>query len=146
MPPGDHWLTSSCTVRVHRSGSSCWSRSSIFLLQKLRISWDMTRLIRRSSATSLADLTRSLSLDTGKPRSLVVAQISIALSLLMDFVHLRVGPWPGFCTSTHGRHSFRFALSLRRCLWIDLRSQTLWLFSMSKFRSRHPIFRQRFHA
>ena len=37
-------------------------------------------------------------------------------SLLMDFVHLRVGPWPGFCTSTHGVHSFRFALSLRRCL------------------------------
>ena len=37
-------------------------------------------------------------------------------SLLMDFVHLRVGPWPGFCTSTHGIHSFRFALSLRRCL------------------------------
>jgi hypothetical protein len=30
--------------------------------------------------------------------------------------------------------------------WIDLRSQTLWLFSMNKFRSRHPIFRQRFHA
>ncbi len=37
-------------------------------------------------------------------------------SLLMDFVHLRVGSCPGFCTSTHGTHSFRFALSLRRCL------------------------------
>ncbi len=84
LRPGDHWLTSSCTVRVHRSGSSSWSRSSIILLQKLRISGDMTRLIRRSSAASLADLTRSLSLDTGKPRSLVVPQIYGALFLTIS--------------------------------------------------------------
>ena len=37
-------------------------------------------------------------------------------SLLMDFVHLRVGPCPGFCTSMHGIHSFRFTLSLLRFL------------------------------
>ncbi len=29
--------------------------------------------------------------------------------------------------------------------WIDLRSQDLWLFSMTKFCSRHHIFRNRFH-
>ncbi len=27
LRPGEHWLTSSCTARVHRSGSSFWSRS-----------------------------------------------------------------------------------------------------------------------
>jgi hypothetical protein len=72
---------SSCNVhndRVHTgSSSSFWSHSSIFLLQKLRISGDMTRFICRSSVMSLTDLTRSLSLDTGKPRSLGVPQISI---------------------------------------------------------------------
>ncbi len=101
-------------------------------------------------------------------------------SLLMDFVHLCVGPWPGFCTSTHGIHSFRFALSLRRCLsnsifyfllrdvhfyfwvsrWIflpDAGEEGDWMhgsiyaprryvFPRWKFHSRHPIFRQRFHA
>ena len=37
-------------------------------------------------------------------------------SLLMDFVHLRVGPWSGFFTSTSGLHSFIDSLSLyRRC-------------------------------
>ena len=35
LPTSDHWPTSSCTVRIHRSDSSFWSRSSSFLLQKL---------------------------------------------------------------------------------------------------------------
>ncbi len=99
---------------------------------------------------------------------------------LMDFVHLRVGSWPGFWTSTYGIHSFRFALSLRRCLsnsifnfllrdvhfcfwvsrWIFLPDEgeegdfmhgsiyapRRYGFSRWKFRSRHPIFRQRIHA
>ena len=37
-------------------------------------------------------------------------------SLLMDFVHSRVGPWSGSCTSTHGIHSFTTSLSLYSCL------------------------------
>jgi hypothetical protein len=32
-------------------------------------------------------------------------------SLLMDFVHLRVGTCPGFCASTQGLHSFIVSLS-----------------------------------
>jgi hypothetical protein len=67
LRPGNYWLTTSCTDRVHkpRSGSSFRSHSSIFLLQKLRISRDMTKFVCRSSAASLANLTRLLSLDTG---------------------------------------------------------------------------------
>lgn len=42
-------------------------------------------------------------------------------SLLLVFVHCRVGPGPGFFSSTEGLHSFHFVLSLRRCFSTSIR-------------------------
>jgi hypothetical protein len=50
---------------------------------------EMTKCVCRSSTASLAYLTRSLSLVTGKPRSRVVPQVAISL-----VSHALVSQWP----------------------------------------------------